>query len=323
MGTCDDSDVHFSERRDGNMLIRRWAAQDCSGNFASHQQVITIKDSTAPVFSRYPASDTVECDCDTFPQVAKVVAIDNCDGRTEIGFTEDKVAGVCEDTYTITRRWSASDTSGNDEEHVQVIMVQDTTAPQFHQANLDLKATCEAIPPATTISAVDNCDETVVTNFVQTQSPSDCEYSIFRTYTASDRCGNDATPFQQIISVADNDGPTVGNKKSSCLIRNGKWAHFTDDELLQQMNVFDNCGSSTIQMDAPTGTGISYGSGVLSLQGASADNTDGARGGVDSYTISGNVVDNCGNATPFTKEFQLKSLFVNRACYVGEFDDAF
>jgi hypothetical protein len=107
-------------------LARTWSVMDCTGNASSYTQIITVEDTTAPVFTEaLPANVTVECDA--VPVAITLTASDNCDAEVEVTFMEEITDGNCPQTYTITRTWSAQDCSGNLGAHVQIIEVQDTT----------------------------------------------------------------------------------------------------------------------------------------------------------------------------------------------------
>ena len=45
---------------------------------------------------------------------------------------EVRTDGSCEDTYTLTRTWRATDCAGNVHEQSQTIEVQDTTSPDAY-----------------------------------------------------------------------------------------------------------------------------------------------------------------------------------------------
>ena len=59
-------------------------------------------------------------------------ATDNCDGDVDIAYDgETRIDGVCADTYTLERTWTATDNCGNSTSVTQTIEVQDTTDPVF------------------------------------------------------------------------------------------------------------------------------------------------------------------------------------------------
>ena len=102
-----------------------WTTVDDCGNVASvFTQVITVQDMTAPVIDPAPSNLTVNCG-DPIPSGVALNATDNCDANVSMAiFTEDTYTPSCAG-YTITRRWNASDTCGNNAiERVQTITIQ-------------------------------------------------------------------------------------------------------------------------------------------------------------------------------------------------------
>jgi large repetitive protein len=214
---CDaDVTVVFGEVRtdgaceDTYTLTRTWTATDNCGNSITHVQVISVEDTTAPVWDQVmPADITVECDA--LPAAPAVVtASDNCDSNVLVEFTEARTDGVCPDTYTLTRTWTATDNCGNSITHVQVISVEDTTAPVWDQAMpVDITVECDALPAApAVVTASDNCDSEVLVEFSEVRTDGACAdtYTLTRTWTATDNCGNTITHVQ-LISVEDTTAP--------------------------------------------------------------------------------------------------------------------
>ncbi|NOY48535.1 MAG: gliding motility-associated C-terminal domain-containing protein, partial [Chlorobi bacterium] len=214
---CGTASVTFNETRtDGNCdsnytLARTWTATDLCGNETTHTQTITVQDTTAPAFvEALPADATVECD--SVPTADVLTATDNC-GTATVTFNEVRTDGNCDSNYTLARTWTATDLCGNETTHTQTITVQDTTAPTFVEAlPIDVTIECDAVvPTADVLTATDNCDTNnikVQYNEVRTDGSCNSEYTLTRTWTAIDICGNEAT-HTQIISVTDSTAPIV------------------------------------------------------------------------------------------------------------------
>jgi hypothetical protein len=213
---CGTAIVSIEEvRTDGDcpfsyFLTRTWTATDECGNETTHVQVITVEDTTAPVWDQVmPVDITVECD--GVPAAPAVVtASDNCDADVTVVFGEVRTDGACEDTYTLTRTWTATDNCGNSITHVQVISVEDTTAPVWDQVMpADITVECDALPAApAVVTASDNCDSNVLVEFTEARTDGVCPdtYTLTRTWTATDNCGNSITHVQ-VISVEDTSAP--------------------------------------------------------------------------------------------------------------------
>ncbi|MEF3080596.1 HYR-like domain-containing protein, partial [Winogradskyella poriferorum] len=210
---CGDATVTFEETTTAGTcdndytLTRTWTATDACGNETIHTQTITVQDTTAPTFNEtLPTDLTVECDA--VPTAETLTANDNC-GDATVSFDEATTAGTCDNDYTLTRTWTASDACGNDTVHTQVITVQDTTAPTFNEAlPADVTVECDAVPTAETLTANDNCGDATVT-FEETTTAGTCdnEYTLTRVWTATDACGNE-TVHTQTITVQDTTAPT-------------------------------------------------------------------------------------------------------------------
>ncbi|MEK7415088.1 MAG: hypothetical protein AAB263_17420, partial [Planctomycetota bacterium] len=212
---CDDSvDVTVSDFAFGTgcpyIIIRTWTATDDCGNSASDNQIITVTDTVAPVLVGLPAA-TMTAECGSVPAppllgVGGVTATDNCDTSLTVIFDEIPGSGGCPDT--LTRTWVVYDDCGNAAFFTQTIFVDDTMPPVF-DAPLpqDMTVQCDNVPIPAVLTATDVCDANV--SVVRSDSVgTGCPYLIFRTWTATDDCGNEATYTQHIL-VTDTVAPTV------------------------------------------------------------------------------------------------------------------
>ncbi|WP_406683657.1 gliding motility-associated C-terminal domain-containing protein [Seonamhaeicola sp. MEBiC1930] len=203
------NDVRTDGACEGTFTITRtWTATDECGNSISADQIITTSDTTAPEFDQVtlPANITVECD--GVPDAVILTATDNC-GDATVTVSDVRTDGNCPSNYTITRSYTATDDCGLTNTHVQVISVQDITAPEFVEslpvANLVVE--CDNVPDAEVLTATDNCGSASVT-IVDVRTDGNCpsNYTIARTWTATDECGL-TTTHTQIITVQDTTAP--------------------------------------------------------------------------------------------------------------------
>ncbi len=207
---------------DSYTITRTWTAADPCGNTAQCVQVITVEDTTPPTII-CPANTTIECDEDTDPtNTGTAVAVDDCAAAAEIVITfvdasTQETTGCGQYQYQITRTWTATDPCGNTTNCVQVIEVEDTTAPEIVcPADVTLACTDSTDPGDTgTATGSDNCSavaEVVITSSdITTQGTEGCAkftYNILRTWLATDACGNTTTCVQS-IDVADTEPPVV------------------------------------------------------------------------------------------------------------------
>ncbi len=218
---CSTPIVTYSEvRTDGDCpnrytLTRTWTATDACGNTSSKTQKITVQDTQAPVLSDAPADATVECNA--VPAAAILTATDNCSTPVVI-YNEVRTDGDCPNRYTLTRTWTATDACGNTSSKTQVITVQDTQAPVLSDAPADATVECNAVPAAAILTATDNCSTPVVT-YSEVRTDGDCpnRYTLTRTWTATDACGNTSSKTQK-ITVQDTQAPVLSDAPADATV---------------------------------------------------------------------------------------------------------
>ncbi|WP_189702487.1 gliding motility-associated C-terminal domain-containing protein [Subsaximicrobium wynnwilliamsii] len=263
-------------------IIRTWTLTDDCENTTTQVQTITLQDDTAPSFT-VPADITIECDEDaTDVSITGNVtdATDNCDTELEATFTDDVVAGECDNSSVITRTWTVADACDNSTTLVQTITVQDSTAPTLvgdYEANVVL-ACGEDTPEIPELEFVDACSETVNVDF--TENTED-EAAIVRQWIVSDACGNEAI-FIQTISINEQGEITVDNSTDLCIEDD-----FDTDLFDLLSGDFDTNGTWT----EASGNAVIDGSffNPTSLLDASGDYPDSAiRDYVFTYTTTGN-----------------------------------
>lgn len=195
------------------------ATDDC-GNTGSAVLRFQITDTTAPVFAPLP-NDTMYCPNLTPIPPAAFVS-DNCDSAVVLTIGASVPNNqICPGSYSLAVTWLATDDCGNTATAMQTVVVRDTTKPFITLAPPNVTIRCDtfALPPNPVlgqgIAAVDNCGMIVglMVSDVSDQNPDPATcghytYTITRTFTVSDDCGNSSTT-QQIISVVDNIPPML------------------------------------------------------------------------------------------------------------------
>ncbi len=194
-------------------ITRTWRATDDCGNSSTCVQIITVIDNVPPVIS-CPPNITIQCTASTLlPASGNATAVDNCDAFLTFTFNDVTVGGLCPQERTITRTWRATDDCGNSSTCNQIIVVDDSTPPVITcPVNVTIECTASTAPANTgTANTTDNCDQTPIISFTEviTNSPT-CsqEYTITRTWRATDDCGNSST-CNQLIVVDDNTPPVI------------------------------------------------------------------------------------------------------------------
>jgi hypothetical protein len=129
---------------------------------------------------------------------------------------ELRVDGACADSYDLVRTWVATDACGNAARAPsETVHVTDLVAPQLTGVPAGERAACDAIPRIAAPDATDDCDPAPAIAFVETIEPGRCpgEHRRVRTWTARDRCGNEAAA-SQVIDVFDHDPPTIAPSRT-------------------------------------------------------------------------------------------------------------
>ncbi|MCX6322560.1 MAG: hypothetical protein NTX93_12290, partial [Bacteroidia bacterium] len=186
-----------------------WTVTDACGNVSTvFTQVITISDNTAPIIT-CPANVTIDCEDNNTPAGTGTATVtDNYapSGNITIIFSDVSTykadpANVLHYNYTITRKWRATDVTGNFSECTQTITVHDVTASAITcPANVTIDCEDDTTPAGTgTAKAIDNYapagNITITFSDVSTYKadPSSIlhyNYTITRKWRATDVVGN-------------------------------------------------------------------------------------------------------------------------------------
>jgi regulation of enolase protein 1 (concanavalin A-like superfamily) len=196
-------------------ITRKWTATDACGNESgAYVQVVTVRDTEAPVPPTPPADTTVACAAD-LPALVSLTAIDNCTGEitAEGEETDNEGAGCANDPLIITRTWAFTDACGNSSSVTQTITVVDDIAPAVPTSPADTTVAClDEVPPGISLTAIDNCTGEITAQGVDTDNGgagcADNPLIITRTWTFADACGNSSS-VTQTITVVDDVAPVI------------------------------------------------------------------------------------------------------------------
>ncbi|MGZ5569167.1 MAG: immunoglobulin domain-containing protein, partial [Limisphaerales bacterium] len=238
-----------------------------SGNCNVTNQSATLSVGPVPALIGVPADTTANCDA--VPIAATPSATGGCNGAPIIAYIEVKTPGSCTNRYTLLRTWTATDSCNSSTSASQTITVVDITAPALVGVPADTTVACDQIPAAPTVSAIDGCDTNPSVTLTEASTGNGCghdDYTITRTWTASDVCGNTSTQVQHlsVIDVAPHivTGPTsqtlaAGDLLNLSVSANGtnlnyQWTHngtniadATNDTLLVTNALRANAGTYT------------------------------------------------------------------------------
>src|SRR5207249_3635690 len=190
-------------------VTRTWTATDACHNSSTASQSITVHDTTAPEISTLPGPSTIECPAS--PSFTTPTASDACDPSPSLTFSDSPPQeGTCANNYTVIRTWTATDACNNSSTASQTITVHDTTAPEISTLPGPSTIECPASPSFTTPTASDACDPNPSLTFSDSTTAGSCpqDYSVTRTWTATDHCNNSSTA-SQTIAVHDTTAPVI------------------------------------------------------------------------------------------------------------------
>ncbi|MBL7813721.1 MAG: hypothetical protein JNL70_01860, partial [Saprospiraceae bacterium] len=231
----------------GTATVTFTATDDC-GNSVSRTATLTIRDTQNPVITGVPSDTTVECSA--VPVAATPSVSDVCDATIGLVFNEVRTNGNCNNNYTLTRTWTATDACGNVTTRTQVLTVRDITQPSLLNVPNDTIVDCSAIPTPANVTAGDNCDASLTVNYAQTRTDGNCpnNYTLTRTWTVTDVCGNTQTA-TQVLTVQDTIKPIVSINPTDTIIECNGLGNVQDIQNWLTNHgggrATDNCGNIT------------------------------------------------------------------------------
>jgi hypothetical protein len=177
-------------------------------------QTITVDDQIAPVITSIPANVTVSCAADVpVADITAVVATDNCAGALTVTFADVTTPGSCPNRYTIASTYTVTDVCGNASAQIQTITVDDQIAPVITSIPANVTVSCASdVPVGQHIRR--GCHRQlrrrIDCHFIDVTTPGSCpnRFTIARTYTVTDVCGNASTQ-TQTITVDDQIAPVI------------------------------------------------------------------------------------------------------------------
>ncbi len=234
-------------------------ATDIHGNSNTCSAIVTVKDVTIPTFNI--SNSTVTVNCQSVPGVGNVLASDACGILSNI-LTETTSKGLNANncnyyTYTITRRWTATDVNNNVATVQQVINVVDNNAPAWTTAmpdtiygvtnQFDCKGQIFLIVDA--FKVTDNCaafsNLTISytgTNGFSGSTNASGQYPIGKTtltFTATDPCGNHA--FKDVVIIIEDKTPPTAVCVNSITLPLNPQGNLIIPPFIVDNGSYDNC----------------------------------------------------------------------------------
>ena len=184
-----------------------------------------MTDSVAPEFSAIPEDVMLSCDAWEGYTVIIPDATDNCDVDLAPAVVDTTIVeGACPGSFTAVLTFTVTDAAGNATSTSQTIQVEDNLAPQFTEIPGNVSIECGSPLPQDLPLAEDNCSDPILVTLVNVDSlPGECpqDWTVIRTFAASDVCGNEATA-QQTVTISDTQAPTMDNLPADIVLACGE-----------------------------------------------------------------------------------------------------
>ena len=258
-------------------ITRTYTVTDACNNSANCNQIITVNDTTGPVFTNCPADTNLGCNPQTIPGCdPNVGATDACSTVTIYCASVDALGGCL--NYR-TNTYTAVDSCNNTNTCTQVVTwTVDTTAPVFTNCPASINLGCNPATIPGCDPAVGASDDCGVTNIscASVDALGGCLNYRTNTYTAVDSCNNTNTCTQVITWRVDTHAPVFTNCPASTNL---------------------GCNPASIPGCDPA-VGASDDCGVTNITCASVDATNGC---VHFRTNIYTAVDGCNNSTNCTQ----------------------
>ena len=225
------------------VMERSFFASDLCGNTVLEIQTVTVTDNDLPYFTFLPEDATYGCD--ETPIFEEATAEDSC-STVEMTTSIDTVFFEYASDYDLIRTFIVTDACGNMADAQQIISVRDIEAPEFTFVPADYITECSEDLILEDATASDNCGEVTIDVSSETIAGDAAgNYTVVRTFTATDDAGN-STSAQQTITVQDTTAPEFIFVPSDDVVE------CTEEWPDKMATASDNCGIVTIEVSADT-----------------------------------------------------------------------
>lgn len=211
--SCGEVGIVITEVQSGNgcassplLFTRTYTLTDGNESHTCLERYKVI-DTEAPVIT-CPQDETLSCSSGNLFPTVWAVGLDNCDPSVTVFFS-DLNTSTC---TQISRQWTARDDCNNTATCIQTVSIQDNTPPNMLvPSNKQIDCLASANPNITGQPITnDVCSDVTVSYVDSTETIDACTSKIYRTWTATDECGNSRIGVQ-IITRADLTGPVISN----------------------------------------------------------------------------------------------------------------
>ncbi|HRZ77133.1 MAG TPA: HYR domain-containing protein, partial [Bacteroidales bacterium] len=198
---------YYVGSKDTTLTLHYNSIYGCDG---SAPMKVHFGDKEPPLIS-CPPDALLECDEDTsVAALGEANCVDNCDSLPVISHLDRLLPGNCPQSYTIQRVWYASDSTGNLDSCIQIILMEDTEPPEiFCPGDVALICPADTSPGANGIAtATDVCSAFSISYTDQVYADCGGSYTVERTWRATDDCGN-YSECMQVLTVQDTTPPVI------------------------------------------------------------------------------------------------------------------
>src|SRR5690606_19384847 len=196
----------------GGSIVVIYTAVDNCGEEKSCESTFTVPKSDDLEITTEVKPMVVSCEDDTesvFQQWltnhGNLTATSICDVSWTNNYTPELWENSCENSKTITVTFTASNGCMSSET-TATFSIEDNTPPVLSSTPEDITVSCDQIPNAEVLTAIDSCDDKVSVTFNEMVTSDGCSNSIERVWTATD-CSGNTTTHTQTITIEDNAPP--------------------------------------------------------------------------------------------------------------------
>ena len=148
----------------------------------------------------------IEASCDKIPGSENVSFSTKCnEGDVKVTFKDQKASGTC--AGSLLRTYTVKDACGNSKTFEQVINVVDKTAPSFivlpPNLTFNNRVEYQDSPHTKFPAVIDNCSSEVIENIELRDEYLNGVATLYRTYIATDVCGNKSSHTQVITFILE------------------------------------------------------------------------------------------------------------------------
>lgn len=275
---CDVDNVSFTDNIiagdcPGNFVVERtWQVFDAAGIPTVHVQIITVVDNQGPIMTGVPANITLTS-CEGLSALiagpGNAQAFDCPGDGTPLAISYNVAISTCtNNSYTVTRTWTATDACGNTTVATQVITVIDNVAPTItgpaaitvNVSDHDVTSCVSFVDVVVTVTDCNAAGPTVVTNnFNSGGANASGVYPVGTTqvvFTATDACGNVAT-HTVLVTVVDDVNPVAICLESFNVVLNNQGVGTIAPWQLDNGS-YDNCEDITLYLNEVGITSLTF-----------------------------------------------------------------